>query len=135
MHTGTMEAACGEVIRHTGAWVAGFSRSLGRCTTLQHELWVVMEGLELAWNMGIRVLNVEFDNQEAATRLNSIPQLNEPSLIRRIRGALCRQWKTMINYIPREANKLVDSLVGLGHKKNMDSLIFFYTTTDNFKRF
>ncbi|KAE8719076.1 hypothetical protein F3Y22_tig00109978pilonHSYRG00090 [Hibiscus syriacus] len=76
MHTGTMEVVCGGVIRdHTGAWVADFSRSLSRCTTFQAELWTVMEGLEIAWNMGVRVQNMELDNQEAATCLNSDPQL------------------------------------------------------------
>ncbi|KAE8691832.1 hypothetical protein F3Y22_tig00110865pilonHSYRG00018 [Hibiscus syriacus] len=73
MHTGTMEAACGGVIRdHTGAWVAGFSRSLGRCTTFQAELWAVMECLKIAWNMGVCVLNVELDIEEVATHLNKL---------------------------------------------------------------
>ncbi|KAE8694600.1 hypothetical protein F3Y22_tig00110777pilonHSYRG00077 [Hibiscus syriacus] len=120
IHIGTMEVACGGVIRdHIGAWVAGFSRSLGRCTAFQAELWNVKEGLEIAWNMVVRVLNMELDNQEVATRLNLDPQLNEPLLIKRIRGVLCRQWKTTINYIPRESNKLVDSLAGLGRKRNL----------------
>ncbi|KAE8714784.1 hypothetical protein F3Y22_tig00110187pilonHSYRG00036 [Hibiscus syriacus] len=67
-----------------GAWVARYSRNIGRCSGFQVELWTVLDALALAWNRGIRHLIVELDNLEAVRRLNTPAQINETMMLRRI---------------------------------------------------
>ncbi|KAE8667732.1 hypothetical protein F3Y22_tig00112383pilonHSYRG00527 [Hibiscus syriacus] len=89
---------------------------------LQHcgcdsELWGVLDGLEIAWSLGANRICVETDNSEVARCLASPPPLHEPSIVRRIRSYLNRQWTVTVNSIPRTANNLADSLVNLGRKQ------------------
>ncbi|GAV59731.1 RNase_H domain-containing protein [Cephalotus follicularis] len=58
-------SGAGGVIRdEVGNWVRGFSSFIGRCTSIQTELWGLREGLKLAWKiMHIEKLNVETDSQ------------------------------------------------------------------------
>ncbi|KAK8681302.1 hypothetical protein V6N13_053706 [Hibiscus sabdariffa] len=45
--------ACGGVLRdYHGSWVRGFSKFVGRCSTLEEELWGMATGLKIAWDMG-----------------------------------------------------------------------------------
>ena len=40
----------GRVIRDSkGKWLIGCARNIGRCTSLQVELWALLDGLEIAW--------------------------------------------------------------------------------------
>ncbi|KAE8696204.1 hypothetical protein F3Y22_tig00110676pilonHSYRG00210 [Hibiscus syriacus] len=56
-HPTTMEAGCGGVIRNSsGEWISGFSRNIGRCSAYLAELWGVLDGLEVAWSLGVRRL-------------------------------------------------------------------------------
>ncbi|KAK8521953.1 hypothetical protein V6N12_066523 [Hibiscus sabdariffa] len=55
-------ASCGGVFRDSnGAWVAGFSKYVGRCSALEAEFWAVFEGLQCAWQLGHRRVLVESD--------------------------------------------------------------------------
>ncbi|XVF82146.1 hypothetical protein PTKIN_Ptkin16aG0021500 [Pterospermum kingtungense] len=60
-----MVAGCGGVPRdHDGRWVAGYACKLRTCDVFMAELWVVVQGLELAWHRGCRHLEVELDSRD-----------------------------------------------------------------------
>lgn len=42
-----------------GKWVRGYARKVGFCSVLEAELWGIVEGLRLAWNLGFRRVEVE----------------------------------------------------------------------------
>ncbi|CAI0421511.1 unnamed protein product [Linum tenue] len=57
-------AAVGGLIRdHTGRCLAAFAMNLGMCSITRAELRGVMEGLQLAWDMGFRRVRVELDSR------------------------------------------------------------------------
>ncbi|KAH9671615.1 putative ribonuclease H protein [Citrus sinensis] len=56
-------ASAGGLIRnYCGEWVHGFGMNIGHCTIIGAELWGLFQGLQLAWNIGIRQLLVEVDS-------------------------------------------------------------------------
>lgn len=59
-------AGSGGVVRNfRGESVSGYSMRMGRCNTLQAELWAIKEGLRLAWDQGCRDVWVELENDSA----------------------------------------------------------------------
>ncbi|KAE8668538.1 hypothetical protein F3Y22_tig00112293pilonHSYRG00090 [Hibiscus syriacus] len=66
LDTKTGNARGGGVFRDKeGQWLGGFNRNIGRCSAFHVELWVLLDGLTLAWDRGIRDIKVELDNKEA----------------------------------------------------------------------
>ncbi|KAE8714163.1 LRR receptor-like serine/threonine-protein kinase EFR-like [Hibiscus syriacus] len=117
----TAEAKAGGLIRDcNGQWLGGFHRNMGLCSAFQAELWVLLDGLKLAWTDGFKDIEVELDNQEVVDTLIANPHVHETSLIRRIRKLLQNQWKVKLSYVRREANAAADAIahlernVGLG---------------------
>ncbi|KAK9274140.1 hypothetical protein L1049_018954 [Liquidambar formosana] len=48
-------AGAGELIRdHNGQWIVGFIQNVGRSTSMAAELWALRDGLQLAFDSGIR---------------------------------------------------------------------------------
>ncbi|KAL4317675.1 hypothetical protein AHAS_Ahas15G0408800 [Arachis hypogaea] len=65
-------AGCGGLVRNEDErWVAGFTCRIGSCTASTAELWSVMEGLKLAWAMGMKRIIVECDSTAVVKLLNS----------------------------------------------------------------
>ncbi|CAI0449506.1 unnamed protein product [Linum tenue] len=61
--TDSGHAAAGGLIRdHTGRCLTAFAYNLGACSITRAELRGAVEGLQLAWNMGYRRVNVELDS-------------------------------------------------------------------------
>ena len=53
----------GGVIRdEMGIWKRGFCTNLGIISNVTAELWGIIRGLELAWEEGIRKIEVEIDS-------------------------------------------------------------------------
>ena len=53
-------ATSGGVIHDSsGRWLYGFAHKIGACSSLEAELWVVLEGLKIAWNLGSRRIQLE----------------------------------------------------------------------------
>ncbi|CAI9090938.1 OLC1v1025834C1 [Oldenlandia corymbosa var. corymbosa] len=62
----TGEARAGGLIRdHRGNWVQGFTVNNGVITLIGAELWGLWQGLLLAWDKGIRRIQVETNSLEA----------------------------------------------------------------------
>ena len=56
-------STAGGLIRdHLGRWLTGFGMMIGFCSVTVAELWSLYQGLQLAWNFGIRRLKVETDS-------------------------------------------------------------------------
>ena len=43
-------------------WIKGFKYNIGRCSAMEAELWVVLQGLRLTWNDGYRKVYLEVDS-------------------------------------------------------------------------
>lgn len=46
-----------------GNWIKGFTHNLGSCSVPKAEVWVVLQGLELAWKQGFRKVVIETDSK------------------------------------------------------------------------
>ncbi|KAH9672775.1 putative ribonuclease H protein [Citrus sinensis] len=97
MHHGARKisghASAGGLIRnYCGEWVLGFGMNIGHFTVTRAELWGLFQGLQLAWNIGIRQLQVEVDNRHTTEILatnNSHPNAY-PLLFRELKDYLTR---------------------------------------------
>lgn len=59
----TGASSAGGLIRdHNGNWLAGFCMNIGSCSVMVAEFWGLLQGLSIAWEKGIRWLNVEVDS-------------------------------------------------------------------------
>lgn len=62
----------GGIIRdYKGNWVAGFAMNIGDCDIVAAELWAILQGLTLAWNLGIRSVIVETDSVMTVNMVNN----------------------------------------------------------------
>ncbi|KAH9796396.1 putative ribonuclease H protein [Citrus sinensis] len=59
---------------HFGHWLSGFGMMIGSCSITFAELWGLYQGLQLAWNSGIRRLKVEM-NSLCVTQLVARPSV------------------------------------------------------------
>jgi ribonuclease HI len=48
-----------------GEWMHGFSGSCGRASNLMEELYAILKGLQLAWDLGYRTITLESDSKSA----------------------------------------------------------------------
>ncbi|MBA0723492.1 hypothetical protein Golax_004068, partial [Gossypium laxum] len=87
----------------------GFSRLLGKEVIFKIKAIVILEGLHLAWEKGIRQLEVESDN---ALLIETIVEGGiADSQIMELRGihqVVCRGWKVCFHHVPRNHNDVVD---------------------------
>ena len=65
-------ARAGGVLRdHQGQWISGFSARVGLATNNMAELDVVRQGLAMAWNAGVKLLQLELDSRMVLTWLTN----------------------------------------------------------------
>ncbi|KAL9422188.1 hypothetical protein AB3S75_034454 [Citrus x aurantiifolia] len=106
-------ASAGGLIRnYCGEWVHGFGMNIGHCTITGAELWGLFQGLQLAWNIGIRQLLVEVDSRcitEILATDTNYPNANS-SLIQGIKRFLNMEWQVSLSYSYRETNFAADYL-------------------------
>ncbi|CAN1761177.1 Putative ribonuclease H protein At1g65750, partial [Linum perenne] len=104
LHRASNSSAAGGIIRDDqGRFVSAFASKLGICSIVRAEIWVVVEGMVLAWNCGIRKLSVQSDS--------AIAEL------------MSRQWEVTIEHIYREANFAADYLANSGHDLDIGTLV------------
>ncbi|XP_061338257.1 uncharacterized protein LOC133285098 [Gastrolobium bilobum] len=90
---GGAQSSCGGAFRDdAGRWVAGFSRNLGRGSALRAEIWGLLSGIEMAWDLGCRKLWIEGDSKVAINLITSGCDPCHPvaALIKRINSLLQR---------------------------------------------
>ncbi|KAE8715796.1 hypothetical protein F3Y22_tig00110160pilonHSYRG00564 [Hibiscus syriacus] len=65
-HTSLEITSCGGIIRDDdGKWIVDYGKSISSCSVLDAELWRILEGLKLAWDLQPRAVIVKMDNSEA----------------------------------------------------------------------
>lgn len=64
--TNQMAAAGGVLRDHLGRWRGGFAMNHGICGVIAAELWAIIKGLELCWDLGFTKVVVETDSLLAA---------------------------------------------------------------------
>ncbi|KAL9441410.1 hypothetical protein AB3S75_019988 [Citrus x aurantiifolia] len=104
-------STAGGLIRdHMDRWLSGFGMMIGSCSVTVAELWGLYQGLQLAWNSGIRKIKVEIDSR-CVLQLVTKPTLeinHYAPLIRAIKDYLKMDWQVSISHIYREANFAAD---------------------------
>ncbi|CAN1126735.1 Putative ribonuclease H protein At1g65750, partial [Linum perenne] len=111
-------AAAGGCLRDTNGRVLDtFAANLGNCSITRAELTGVAIGLERAWGMGFRRVEVQTDSACAVKMLSdSTPAIHQhATLISKIRSILHRPWSVSVKFIYREGNHLADFLANKGH--------------------
>ena len=109
-------AAAGGALRNgEGEWCGGFAINIGSCTAPLAELWGVYYGLVVAWEKGVRRLEVEVDSMMVMEFLTiGIGDTHPLSfLVRLCHGFLTRDWLVRFVHVYREANRLADGLANL----------------------
>ncbi|KAK4267697.1 hypothetical protein QN277_024443 [Acacia crassicarpa] len=58
----SMSAGASSLLRDcSGRWLGGCCRNNGNCSSLQSELWALMDGLELVWGAGYKEVQIQVD--------------------------------------------------------------------------
>ncbi|KAE8676972.1 hypothetical protein F3Y22_tig00111565pilonHSYRG00006 [Hibiscus syriacus] len=100
-----------------GAWLFGFSRSLGVCSVLNAELWEIHTVLAHAWEFGTRQIIMESDSANCAMTVQLINQTTKGdagnTIVVLIRELLNRSWVSKVNHISREMNRVADRLASM----------------------
>ncbi|CAN1744021.1 Putative ribonuclease H protein At1g65750 [Linum perenne] len=111
-------AAAGGIIRdNSGHRLAVFSSNLGSCTIIRAELRAAAIGLELAWGMHARKVNIQIDSNAAVLAICGQQQddSRHSHILQQIRDLLNREWVTSVSHIFREGNSVADILAHHGH--------------------
>ena len=107
-------------------WQGGFALNIGICSAALAELWGVYYELCIAWDRGIRRMEVEVDSESVAGFLKTGIQDSNPLsfLVRMCYGFISRDWSVQISHVYREANHLADGLANYAFSLPFD-LHFF----------
>ncbi|KAK8503952.1 hypothetical protein V6N12_019120 [Hibiscus sabdariffa] len=108
-------ASCGGVIRDengSGSWDS--LDFIGVCSTLDAELWAVLDGLTQAWELGFRKVEIELDSLAAIRIIKGDATSRAHShLFHHIHHLRQRDWEVGFQHVYREANLVADSMTKL----------------------
>ncbi|CAN1187552.1 Putative ribonuclease H protein At1g65750 [Linum perenne] len=125
-HLHSESTAIGGLIRDDGGrFIRAFSANIGNCSITRAELSVIIQGLKLAWSIGIRKLLVQSDSRTAITLLHRAAVDNQHALlISEFLELQSRNWDIRIEHVYREANCGADYLANFGHSCNFGLHLF-----------
>ena len=93
---------------------------MGLATNNVAKLAVVRQGLEMAWNMGFKFLQLELDSKVVLTWLTN-NNMNYPTnmmpLICDCRNLLDQEWEVHVQHVYHEANGCADDLAKWGTRQ------------------
>ncbi|CAN1752414.1 Putative ribonuclease H protein At1g65750 [Linum perenne] len=114
-HSGS--TAIGGLIRDDGGrFIRAFTANIGDCSITRAELSAIVQGLRMAWSMGIRRIIVQSDSQTGISLLHREDTDHQhASLISEFLELKARGWDIRIDHVYREANFGADYLANLGH--------------------
>ncbi|CAN0891178.1 hypothetical protein LINGRAHAP2_LOCUS16853 [Linum grandiflorum] len=77
----------------------------------------IVEGLQLAWTLGIGRIQAQSDSMAAIAILTKVSELDHQHavLVFQFKELCSRQWEVHLSHIYREANTAADYLANLGH--------------------
>ncbi|CAN0918178.1 Putative ribonuclease H protein At1g65750, partial [Linum grandiflorum] len=105
--------SCGD----TGRFVKAFAANLGSCSITRAEMRAIVDGLQLAWTLGIRRIQVQSDSMAAIAIFAKDSDLGHQhaALALQFKELCSRHWEVHLSHIYREANNAADYLANLGH--------------------
>ncbi|KAE8691363.1 hypothetical protein F3Y22_tig00110890pilonHSYRG01059 [Hibiscus syriacus] len=101
---------------HHVYWITskGFSRGLGCCSVIDAELCGIVEGLNIAWELGLTHVVIETDNKDVSDLLLQGDAMEIIShMVRHMVEALSRHWSLKFTYVLREGNRIADAMAKL----------------------
>lgn len=88
------------------------------------ELWGILDGLQLACNIGLKKVILETDFKEAVHALQDLEsEQNGSTVTRAIKFLLKRNWTVHLRHILREGNKVADGLVKMAFSSSLGRII------------
>ena len=97
------------------------------------ELATVRQGLAMAWNAGMKLLQLKLDSRVVLTWLTN-KNMNYPTnmlpLIYDCRNLLDQEWEVHVQHVYREANGCADALAKRGTRQR--NLMTIYSECPNF---
>ncbi|CAN1131022.1 Putative ribonuclease H protein At1g65750, partial [Linum perenne] len=117
-YTSLGSTASGGLIRNDhGQFVSAFTANMGDCSITRAEMGAIVQGMKLAWNLGIRKLLVQSDSKAAIAILqNKETNHQHAILVSEFRELFSRRWDVSLAHVFREANFCADYLANLGHR-------------------
>ncbi|KAA3474835.1 GTP cyclohydrolase 1-like [Gossypium australe] len=108
-------SARGVVRDQNGNWILGFTHFLGRCSSLEVELWGVLDGVLILLNKGYKKVKIQTDNLEVV-RVLSMEDIVDSgtTILRRIKRLLHSEGQWEIKHVPRERNIIADQMAKIG---------------------
>lgn len=116
------EAGAGGIFRnHAGECSGFYSQNLGICSALHAEFCAILKGLQIAWEGGIRKLEVRVDNQTCVQILNHNKNYRGPSklIVQQCKELINKTgWLIVLSHCYREANNAADWFSNHGVMQN-----------------
>ncbi|XP_045786980.1 uncharacterized protein LOC123882215 [Trifolium pratense] len=100
----------------------GFSGSCGRASNLLAELYAILKGLQLAWGLGYRTINLESDSKSAIDLILEDDNNFYPHAIvlGQIRILRTRNWSLSFSHTLREGNECAGWLAKYGAQSDVN---------------
>ncbi|CAN1182949.1 Putative ribonuclease H protein At1g65750, partial [Linum perenne] len=97
-------------------FIHAFTANIGDCSITRSELSSIVQGLKLAWSLGIRKTLVQSDSRTAVSILQKAETNHQhAAFVSEFRELKSRSWDVSIIHVYREANCGADYLANLGH--------------------
>lgn len=108
-----------------GNWIKGSIHSKGMTTSVMAEFWALRDGLLLASQMGITLLEVELDAKVVVDLVlsKSISNRAYSSLLNDCRYLLSKFQQVQVNHVFREANRCAHGLAKRGRTQLVDFVV------------
>ncbi|CAI0382345.1 unnamed protein product [Linum tenue] len=105
--------------------------NLGICSITRAELIGAVEGLQLAWELGYRRVNVQLDSRCAVEILQRQQDHDhrDSAVSHHFQELMQRDWEVSLTHIYREGNKCADYIASQGHQLPLGYSMFPITDT------
>ena len=116
----------GVISDHRGELLKRFSRGIGSTTSVVAEFWAVQDGLLLAAQMGIPLLEIECDAKIVTDLLlsNLLPNRTYTPLLLDCSSLLTRFQQIKVNHTYREVNSCADAMTRMGCLQQDNFVVF-----------
>ncbi|CAN1783089.1 Putative ribonuclease H protein At1g65750, partial [Linum perenne] len=100
----------------SGRFVQAFTAIVGDCSITRAELSAIVQGLKLAWAIGLRKIVVQSDSSTSISILQSVDTNHQHAiLVADFQELKSRNWDISIVHVFRESELLANSLAAKGH--------------------
>lgn len=90
---------------------ASFTRKIEICSIIMAELWGILNGLQIAWNLGLKKVILETNSKGAFLAIQEMESEHYGSTVTNfIKSFLKRDWIVHLRHVLREGNKIIDGL-------------------------